>query len=58
MNGKGDARRPKAISDTQFATNWNRTFMNTECPRCGVEQEMTCGVPCVYCHYRPSCEEG
>lgn len=26
MSGKGDARRPSAISPTQYATNFSKTF--------------------------------
>lgn len=26
MSGKGDARRPAAISDTEFAQRWRDTF--------------------------------
>ena len=31
--GKGDARRPKNISDDEFTRRWMMAF--TRCPRCG-----------------------
>lgn len=33
--GKGDQRRPAAVSDAEFERRWKRAFRKTKCPSCG-----------------------